>query len=597
MILNLIVVVLVLVITFAWMFRGAFNSFIHMLCTIVAGAVALALWEKLATMLVGVSPERGFFSFFEGIAWGIGLIVPFVITLLLFRFITDKVVDSNIKNYNLANYIFGGLFGLNSAVITTGILVIAIGTMRLPSNFLGYQPIYYSQDRNTGQGSLVRNDKLWIPVDRAISFGFGNLSQGTMSTAEPLAKWYPDLELAGFANRISAGKGGARTAYTDDAFRVKSLYTIGADGSIAVSDLLKDEHNKNAQKYVDIDNNPVKDGYIIGYIFDFNPNARERGKQGGQVMVSNGQIRMLAEDSDGQTSTIHPIATISESRDGPDGRWRFDANDVYINSVGGKTTATMGFEFLVPEGHTPIGLYVKGVRVLLDEAPEPVALKSIADRDRRIRSGSLLKGEAGASKKIYNMDNAKVVDGSGNVIDGTRIGPSIGEIMSTTAAKSAGFTLIDGNTIGDGEGKLDPNTQLGRKNTPTDRRLRVEKFSIGSNQQLIQVNVSPDQPGSMLGDAARLAKTDQPIKLIDTEGDEYEAIGFLYEDDTIMHIRYTNGSTLNGLDDVPALSTSRIGEQELRLLFIVTAGVDIEYFVIGDDAIIRYTPTMPASSN
>jgi len=594
MILNLIVIVLVLVITAAWMFRGAFNSFIHMLCTVAAGAVALALWEKLATMLVGMSPERGFFSFFEGMAWGIALIVPFVITLIVFRVITDKLVESNIKNNDMVNYAFGGLFGLCSAIITSGILVIAIGTMRLPSNFLGYQPIWYSQDRATGQGSLVRNDKLWIPVDRAVSVGYGKLSMGTMSTSEPLAKWYPDLELAGFANRISAGDGGARTAYTDDAFKLKSAYIIGADGSVPVNDLLKDERDSIPQKYVDINNEKPSKAYLAGYIIDFNSNARERGKKGGQVMVSNGQISMIAQDSDGKSVTIHPIATISESRDGPDGRWRFDSNDVFINSVGGKTTVTMGFEFIVPTGYTPIGLTVKGVRVVLDETMKPNEIKNIADRDRRIRSGALLKGEKGATKKIYTLENAQVVDGSTKPVSGARVSVSVGEIMSTTAAKSGGFTLIDGNTLGDGEGKFDPETQLGRKNTPTDRKLRVDKFAIGTNQQLIQIDVSPDQPGSLLGDAARLAKTDVPIKLVDTNGDEYEAVGFVYEDDTIMHIRYTNGSTLSGLEAVPALSTSRIGEQDLRLLFIVSAGVDIEYFVIGDDAIVRYSPPMPA---
>ncbi|MCA9303253.1 MAG: CvpA family protein [Phycisphaerales bacterium] len=596
MILNLIVIVLVLVITAAWMFRGAFNAFIHLLCTIAAGAVALALWEKFATMLVNMSPERGFFSFIEGMAWGIGLIVPFVVTLLVLRVITDKVVDSNIKNNDMVNYVFGGLFGLKSAIITTGIIVIAIGTMRLPSNFLGYQPIWYSQDRSTGQGSLVRNDKLWVPVDWAISVGYGKLSEGTMSTAEPLAKWYPDLELAGFANRISAGNGGARTAYTDDAFKLKSSYTIGADGSVPINDLLKDERDSVPQKYVDINNEKPAKGYLAGYIIDFNSNARERGKKGGQVMVSNGQISMIAQGDDGKTTTIFPIATISESRDGPDGRWLFDSDDVFINSVGGKTTVTMGFEFIVPTGYTPIGLTVKGVRVPLDEASKPNEIKSVAARDRSIRSGSLLKGEKGASKKLYNQENTQTVDGSTNPVNGARASVSVGEVMSTTAAKSAGFTLIDDNTIGDGEGKLDPETQLGRKNTPTDRKLRIDKFAIGANQQLIQVDVSPDQPGSLLGDAARFAKTDVPIKLVDTNGDEYEAIGFVYEDDTIMHIRYTNGSTLKGLDEVPPLSTSRIGEQKLRMLFIVTQGVDIEYFVIGDDAIVRFSPPLPALS-
>ncbi len=595
MIFNLIVVAIVISLTAVWMFRGAFNSFIHFLCVLAAGAIAFAFWEKLAMFLVGLSPERGFLSFLEGIAWGVTLLVPFIVTLILLRVITDKIITSNIKSYGIVDKVFGLLFGLSIATTTAGILVIAIGTMRLSSDFLGYQPIWYSDDRALGQGSLVTTDRLWIPVDLGVSMIYGGYSQGTMSTNEPLAKWYPDLHLAGFANRISAGEGGARTAYTDDTFQLAASYIVGTkDGEgIKVKDLLKDERDKIPQKYIDINNQPVSKGYLAGYVIDFKPNARERGEKGGQVMVSNGQIRMVAQGEDGTTITIHPLATISESASGEYGRWRFDSNDVFINSVGGKTKVAMGFEFLVPAGYTPIGLYVKGVRVNLEGAAEPTKLTTVADRDRRIRSGSLIKGKAGATKQTFNLKNVAVLDGSSKV-EGVHIGASIGVMMSTTAAKSAGLTLGDGNLVADGEGKLDPETQLGRKNTPTDRRLRVDRFVVGSGQQLVQIDVSPDKPGSMLGDAARLAPTDKPIKLVDTNGDEYEAIGYIYEDDTLMHIRYTLGSTLSGLNDVPELSKSRIGDQKLKILFIVSSNVDIEYFVIGDDAILQFAPPLPA---
>ncbi|MFI4897899.1 MAG: hypothetical protein ACIARR_08740, partial [Phycisphaerales bacterium JB059] len=70
--------------------------------------------------------------------------------------------------------------------------------------------------------------------------------------------------------------------------------------------------------------------------------------------------------------TIFPIAAVSraDSRDGEAfGRWRFDAEEVYIASVGGASTVTMAFEFLVPTGYEPIGLTVKNARVVLGEDP------------------------------------------------------------------------------------------------------------------------------------------------------------------------------------------------------------------------------------
>ncbi|MBL4590729.1 MAG: CvpA family protein [Phycisphaerales bacterium] len=592
MILNLIVVALVLSITAAWIFRGAFNSLIHLLCVLTAGAVAFGLWEPLSMMIVGFSPERGFFSFIEGLAWGVGLILPFVVTLIVLRVITDKVVKGNIKNWGMVDVIFGFLFGFQTAMITAGIFVIALGAMRLPSNFLGYQPLWYSEDRAAGQGALVRTDTLWIPVDRLVSMSYGGLSQGTLSTSQPLAKWYPDLDIARFGNRISAGDGGARNTYTDDAFRLTSAYTIGSiDGSTPVEDLLKDKRDPIAQGYLDIDSKKIDEGYLAGFVVNFAPNARERGKKGGQVMVSNGQIRLVAQNKDGDTLAMHPVATISESIDGPDGRWRFDSNDVFINSVGGKTAVPMGFEFLVPADYTPIGLSIKGVRINLEESSMKIAeISSVADRDRRIRSGSLLKGDA--PKATFNMSDVKVVDGSANVVQGVLIGNSLRNMMSTTTAKSQGFTLDD-NLLSEGQGKFDVKAQLGRNNTPTDRRLRVDKFSLGKRQQMVQIDVSPDMPASLLDGAMRLTDTDKPIKLIDTKGGEYEAIGFVYQDEKIMEIRYTNGSTLKGLTDMPSLSTSRIGDQKLRILFIVTQNVEIEYLVVGDDAILHFKPKMP----
>src|SRR5690606_12161977 len=142
----------------------------------------------------------------------------------------------------------------------------------------------------------------WIPVDHIASLVYSKLSEGTMSTGEPLAKWYPELELVGFSSRISPGDGSARNAIAPKDFKVISTYIVGdPKGTSKVADLLKDSISSASQKYVDVDSDAVTNGYLMGYVIDFEPGAKERGKKGGQLVVSSGQFRLLVQDSDGNT--------------------------------------------------------------------------------------------------------------------------------------------------------------------------------------------------------------------------------------------------------------------------------------------------------
>ena len=587
MIMNLLVIALVLAIAYAWMVRGVFSSMLHMLCALIAGAIAFAAWEPLSLMLVNASPERGFFSFLESIAWGVALIVPFAVSFLLLRMLSDKIVPNNIKNNTAIDYAGGALFGAVTGVISIGILVIGIGNMRVATNFLGYQPLWYSADRAQGAGSLVKNDSLWLPADKLVAKVYGNLSKGTMSSSQPLAYWYPEIELAGFASRVSPGDGTARNAIRPDDFIIKGTFTVGPDGGTQIRDLLKIDGG-DSQRYVDINNEPVSSGQIFGCILEFEPGAKERGKKGaGQLVISNGQVRMLAEDNEGNTQTVFPVSIVSESSvPGRYGRWLFDAEDVYITSTGGKSKVTMGFEFVLPQGYSPAALYVKNVRVKADELPDPVGYDSPARRDLAVRSGSILEGTADAIE--YNTENAVTIDtsDSGGHIDTTT---RMLEIVGSVAAKR-NFTVSDTNEIVGGQGSF-LLEEIGRRNAPNSKKLRVERYAIGSGQSMVKLDVGAGSPFGFLTEAARAAPLDQPLKLVDENGNVYEAIGFEYLDREIMELRYTRGSTLTGVSDTPTLSTTR-DDQRLRILFIITDGVNIDRFVIGDELIARFSPAI-----
>lgn len=587
MILNIIVVILVLSIGYAWMNRGIFNAMLHTLCALAAGAIAFAVWEPLSVMLVNASPERGFFSFLEGAAWGVSLVIPFVVAFILLRVISDKVVPNNIKNSRLVDYIGGAAFGLVTGIISIGILVIGVGNMRLPTNFLGYQPLWYSADRATGAGSLVKTDKLWIPVDSLVATVYGKLSNGAMSTSQPLAYWYPELRLTGFASRVSP-EGAARNAMRIKDFNMRGTYTVGPDEGAQMSELLKLDGN-STQRYVDINNEPVSTGKLYGYVIEFEAGAKERGEKGaGQLIISNGHVRMLVEKSDGSTETIFPAAVISESSNpGEFGRWRFDANDVYVSSTGGSSKVPMGFEFVVPSGSTPVALYVKNLRVDTAELPKPVNYRTTSRRDLSVRSGAILKGKG--DEVTYNTQNAVTVSGTDTYANLVTTSPRMLEVLAISVARR-GLTVDDDNEVVGGQGTYLVE-ESGRRNAPTSKNLRVERYGVGPGQTLIKLDVSAGTPFGFLSTPVQTAPLDQPLRLLDTNGNEYEAIGYEYIDNTNYEVRYTRGSTLTGIEDTPSLSTTR-DDQKLLILFIVTKGVEIDRFVIDDMVIAKFSPVI-----
>lgn len=588
MFMNLLVIVFVLGIAYTWTVRGVFNAMVHAMCVLFAGAIAFAVWEPLAMILLGVSGS----PIVEGMAWGVALIVPFVIAMVVLRIITDKVITSNIKSVKAIDYGGGAAFGLVSSILTAGILVIATGYMRLPSSFLGYQPVWYAEDR-AGAGSLVENQRLWIPVDTITAAVYKNLSSGSMASAEPLAKWYPDLTLTGFSARINPGEGAARNAITKDAFEVQSSYIIGnTNGSTERSDTIGDQgymtiEGKNANSIA---------GYIAGYVVEFGPKAKEKGDKGGQVVVSNGQIRLLTENNeDGSTNTIFPLAVISESSEqGQYGRWIFDGDDVFITSTGGKSRVPMGFEFYVPADETPLALYVKNIRVPVESMDKAKEFKNAAERSRLVKTGRVLTGGQVARK--LNLSNAVTIDTNiTGQLAAARFGDSVGTVISSQIAKQRGLSVNDDNLVTQGEAKFDLSEEVGRSNAPQGKKLRVEKFWYGDGLSMVHVNVGSTVEGGMLSEAANEAPVDEPFMLVDTNDNEYEAVGFVYEDQStqIFELRYTPGSTLTGLNEsgFPRISRSKEG-QKLSLIFLVSKNVKIKYFTIGDTVLMRFNPEL-----
>lgn len=91
MIFSAFAILVVLLSGYVWMLRGFFSALLHLVCTVAAGAIAFGFWEVLANLLL----DQG--GALENSAWGIGLALPFALSLIPIRIVFDKLIPANVK--------------------------------------------------------------------------------------------------------------------------------------------------------------------------------------------------------------------------------------------------------------------------------------------------------------------------------------------------------------------------------------------------------------------------------------------------------------------------------------------------------------------
>ena len=586
---NIAVVLLILGLGYYWAGQGLFSALIHFLCVLVAGAVAFAVWEPLT---YGVLLNAK-----QDIAWSVGLLAPFLATLALLRVLTNKLIPVNMDFDNTTNFIGGGLFGALSGVLTAGLIVISIGFLQLPPDFLGYRAVNW--ERSTGAIDARNGSPLWVPADKITTKVFEMLSAGAFSTGTPLAQRMPNVYLQGDLLRTTY-EDRSRTTLSPDDFTVLSRYTVKAnDTKTLLSDsfVISADGSPAPQRVSMPDgSSPPAGSQIEGYVIQFNAGAKEKK---GQTVVGPGQIRLVVDTPQGALS-LGPIAFITRSSGSTlqVNRYRFDAPEVYAATVGGASQATMTFEFVVPPDATPMDLLVKNVRT-------PVATIALsndgitpAQRDDLVKSGSIIgvTAQSAAAPTVLNDSNASSGPTSISPASSGFGGPD--RYQEIRESRALGFTfnkqsrgnmnLNDKNRILDGSVKL-IKEKMGASNIAAV--LRVNAFEVPAGTTMVQVNIGAQSRMSVLGRSLDTAELVLPPTLRDTIGQQYQAVGYIYEDSSRYEIRFTPGQTIRGLSQIPALSRSR-SDQKLTLLFLASKGVSIETYGLGSQVKIELDPPL-----
>jgi hypothetical protein len=598
--LSIISIVVMLGLAYIWLTRGFFSALLHLTCTIIAGAIAFAAWEPMSYWLLDGAPTGGFMSFVGGAAWGLGLLIPFAVSLALLRLIVDKLLPANVVLDRKLDYIGGGICGISAGAITAGLLAISLSFFRFGNDFPS-QPITYGSG-----GSLVRTSNLWVPVDKLTANLYGSLSERAFRTAEPLAHWHPDLAEEGATMRLSCFDGRGRNTTRTSDFVVQSRFTVGDGGKAPLKELLQDRWNPGSgQKVVDLDGKPFPEtSHIEGFVVNFKAGAKEKD---GKVAVGGAQVRLVLENNDEERMTVLPVAVSSQAEaDKPTpARWRYDAADTYIASIGGAADSLFAFEFVCPPGYHPVALYVKGVRhdVEDNKTRNPKQkFNSSADRDNAIATGfgliAAATGKSGgtnlASGAVDDSESVKLTRQQPPNSGGGQLPPPegmrISEMLPFVIQKGLhGDLELDEennkNIIKTGSCTLTLDTL---QNRGLEKPIQIQRLQTDSSTIIVQVDVSQNSRMSILGKSTN-SDENPPPALFDTNGTKYEPVGYIYQDETKIVVSFKPGEPITTMSQLPTLSRSRPA-QKLTLIFRCSKNVNLKYFGLGNKAMATFDP-------
>lgn len=520
--LNVGVLILIALIAYWWANQGLFSALLHLLCVIVAGAIAFAFWEPLTVNLL----LRGWWL--DDYVWGLSLVALFSISLLLLRVAFDKVAPNNVDLPNSANLLFGGIAGVAAGVITLGILVISAGLVQSDRNVLDFRG--YGRDAN---GRVQEINNLWVPVHQLTSNFYDMLSAGALSTSTPMAQVNPNIYQQTTLLRDSYTRSGVlagRVSIIPDALRVENA------------------------EYV---NGPEGERYSVTVSIE------RKGFDGGtQMILAPTQVRLIAPPSSGSGSGSVGFPELwTQETDSGAQHYRFDDTTHFATSVPGQERVTFRFEFpvgrgegQVAPGHTPRYIQIKNVRY---------RLPAVTDVQWSVFQNNRLTLDSDTAPIQMEQDPTA---------------PPIPESEINVSNRIRGLALSK-NRVGQSmrieeedflaEGRLRFNKGQDRPS----RGLRIEGIYQPQGVRIVQLNVSRGTVADINGPVQRVVGDDARVYLVDSNGNRYSPRGYVLEAPSYIDIFLDPGRGVGTIDDLPMLPSS--GEQQLYLVFQVTEGAEL----------------------
>ncbi len=544
MIANIIVIALIVGLAFWWSTQGLFSSLLHMVSTILAGALAFALWEPI---VFGLLLERQ-----PQLAWGVGLLAPFIVALLVIRILADKIVPGNLDFHNLVNSIGGGAFGAVSGVITAGLVI--IGLQMIGNLDLKYHPYEVSET-----GEVKRVAKLWVPVDQITATLYTTLSGGSLKpfSGKTLDAYHHDLakEAATFNTHTRTG---ARSTLRPSKVKVDRAFVV------KTADLkgLK-KGDRPAQPRV----------HVIGLKF---PEANATTDKDGQFTASKAQVALVVESEDGERQTVHPYGWTWRKRTNTFGR--LNSNTEFIRAKSNTSDFKIDLLFALPERAEPLYLRLKQTRLAL---PEQDTVKA-DDAKRWINATSWKAGDKPTVVDVddNNGDMELPSGGPGSELHGIRA--QVSDILpggiysknrlNTQCSNVSLMKMDDRNALASATGSISA------ESTRIGKTLAVKHIYHPEGTKIVLVTMDKAQAGRTLGKILQSAAALHTPLLYDNEGDKYQAIGYMIYGSKQLYLDFDQSRNLRSVKNI---KLDRMNEKDrLMLVFRVPSGITIKQFNI-----------------
>jgi hypothetical protein len=582
MILNLLLIVVIGLIAYIWMARGLWSAFLHMVCVILAGALAFAVWEPVSLFFAGTGT-----GMLVDTAWGLGLALPFVVFLLVLRVACDKLVPANVDFDGIVNTVGGLACGLVAGVLSGGILAMSVGSMRTDTELLGVQAIKYQPT-----GYLTREENLWTRCDTITAAFYEKLSSGALvpPSGESLGRRHPNLADENWLLRVNYGEGKSLYTIPPDSFEVVKHFVYSPSDP---KDLFHDTFKDAAQQFAYTDNQtPSGPSEVYGYVVKFKTTAMETG---GRLRVGPGQMRLVVQKSDDPYDTmgVQPFAVAAPGAGGTQeyGRWRYDTQSLFFENPAASTWA---FEFVVPKGSKPVALYVKGIPVDVSGMQPAGKYSSPGERDAAAKTG--FPGGASAGPRDYAK--AETFKRDPNDFGGPiRVGDSLPYGLVIQKGTEKDLEISSDNHLVGGDVAKFRSDEL--KNQGLEPSLQIRRLGSSSDDDVAIVQVVVDAKNPKFGLVAKTGwNPKDPAKLIDSGGGEHLACGYVHKrsgGETWVYFNPQQQLTSLTDHEMPLMSSSA-PDRELTLIFRVPKGRQITEFAVGNMVLAKFVPPVPTSN-
>lgn len=491
-VLNIVIIALVLLITYWWANQGFFSSILHLLCTIVAGAIALAFWELVTTKFL----LRG--SNFDDYAWGVSLIGLFVLTLAVLRVATNKLAPNNVQLPHWANLVGGGVLGAASGVITMGILLIGLGFLQADNTTVGFKGW-----ARGSRGQIQQVATLWVPVHEWTSNFYEMMSVGSFRSSAPLRQYYPGLWKQSTLIHDAYTRSGrlvGKVSMTPRAVRVDRFALT----------------QQNGKSYYAVSL------HFTSEAFDF----------GTMLTISSAQMQLVG----GARGTAAPAVAFPEFWEQRtatgSGTYGFDDLSHYITSVPAQDSADAVVYFPAQQLGTelpPRMLLIKGTRVMLPG----------------LEQGASITIASGGGTKTVDPSAPKLGDPVIRVSNDIRpVDVGLNAISGTIHV----LTVDSKNYLTDGEQDFE------KGGARAGGKLRVNGIHEPEGEVCLQVDVSRDT-GANIQPFRERDENAGPL-LVDDHGNSYPPIGYIHERSEKVMIKLSPGNRIVSLKQLPALPSS-----------------------------------------